>query len=151
MVLTSLALLDLGRFRLGCRYRWSMFVCLLSSSCLGQRIWKKLDTWTHSGTSSCSILGIWLRARHYFGIAGGWKGRGVLSFLFGWFFFLSWIKKCSKSKRKGNGMKTVMGGGCEKEHYCEAGIINSDPWWSLLSSYKSIGKKGNIIQLQWSL
>lgn len=54
-----------------------------------------------------------------------------------------------KGKREWNENSRV--GGCEKQHCCEAGIINSDPWWSLLSSYKSTGRKGNITQLLWSL
>lgn len=59
--------------------RWVMFVCLLSSSCLGQlgeKVWKNLDTWTCRGASFHSILGTWLRARQYFGIVHWFGGEG---------------------------------------------------------------------------
>lgn len=60
---------------------WFMFVCLLSSSCLGQlgeRVWRKLDIWTCRGASFCSVWGIWLLARHYFGIVHRFGGGHCL-------------------------------------------------------------------------
>lgn len=89
------AFLILGDFTLGAHTTTSwrkalvnhvihvFYVCLLSSGCLGQlgeRVWKKLDTWTGRGASFHSILGIWLLARHHFGIAH-WFGASVVFFV----------------------------------------------------------------------
>jgi len=84
--------------------RWFMLVCLLSSSCLGQlgeRVWKKLDTWTRRGTSFPSVLGMWLLA-----LSTG-LGRCRL-FLGG--FFCPGLRSVQNLKGRGKGMKTVLRG-----------------------------------------
>lgn len=107
--------------------------CSLGCSCLGQV--RKILTETRCKDTFLTILGIWLLARLLFFCIV----HGFYTSLSSPFPHLRLRSVQSPEGKSGWKQNTHVGGNCE--YYCEAGIIKSDPWWSLSSSYESVGKR----------